>query len=178
MNGLLIEKTCNYFCWETCNEFTQVFVFVCTRCFKNLQQATATIYDLNFGWNKHYLDKTDIRQVYLNSLHRFCTLSELKSNYAFYLRHLQIISMTTYYKFVDCEASWRNYFKLHEHLPVNDILSHLCNKTLAEIFRLIFFLSDEEYHKEFDFYHLIQREIQVVASNRKFGFFLLWILLK
>ena len=90
-NGLLVEKTCCYLCRKTCNEFTQIYVFVCTGCFKNLLQKTTTLYDLNFGWNKHYLDKRDIRQVYLNGLYRFCTLNELNSNYVFCLRRLQII---------------------------------------------------------------------------------------
>ena len=81
--------------------------------------------------------------------------------------------MTTYFKFVDCKTSWRNYFKLHEHLDVSSILSQLCNKTLAELFRLIFFLNDEKYYNEFDFYRLVQRQIQLVANNRKFDFFAL-----
>ena len=89
-NGLLTHKTCHFFCQNTCNNFTQVYTFTCTRCLKSLQQGLVSLYDLNFGWNKHYIDKRDIRQVILNGFFRFCTLLELKSKYSFCIRHFQI----------------------------------------------------------------------------------------
>ena len=79
MNGCLVEKSCHFFSQQIWNIFTQVYTFTCTRCLRNLQQSSVPAYDLNFGWNKHYIDKRDIRQVYLNGLYRFCTLLELKS---------------------------------------------------------------------------------------------------
>ena len=90
MNGMLIDKSCHFFCQTNCNIFTQLYTFTCTRCLNNLQQNSVTVYDLNFGWNKHYIDKRDIRQIILNGLFRFCTLIELKSKYSFCIRHLQI----------------------------------------------------------------------------------------
>ena len=89
-NGFLTDKSCHFFCRNTCYIFTHVYMFTCTRCFKNLQQSLVGLHDLNFGRNKHYIDKRDIRQVISNGLFRFCALPELKSKYSYCIRHLQI----------------------------------------------------------------------------------------
>ena len=85
VNGLLIEKNCKHFCYNICNEFTQVYVFVCKICFHDLSEKTVSLYQLNFGCQKYYIDKRDIRQVYLSGLYRFCTSTEANPDYRFEL---------------------------------------------------------------------------------------------
>ena len=77
----------------------------------------------------------------------------------------------TYYKFVNCEKEWRNFFKLHEDVSTEYVCSWLCNKTLSEIYRLLFSLTFEDYKKEFEFNRNIQKTIKLIAFERKFDFF-------
>ena len=53
----------------------------------------------------------------------------------------------------------------------NTFVLGLCNKTLSEIYRLLFFLIFEEYKKEFEFNCNIQKAIELIAFERKFDFF-------
>ena len=90
LNGFLIEKNSKHFCYNFCNELTQVYVFTCKVCFNDLQNKTVSLYQVNFGCQKYYLDKRDIRQVCLSGLYRFRTLDEANSAYRFELAQLQI----------------------------------------------------------------------------------------
>ena len=90
VNGFLIEKNCKHFDYQICNEFTQVYVFTCKLCFRELKEKRVNLYQLNFGCQKYYIDKRDIRQIYLSGLYRFCTLTEANSEYRFDYTHLQI----------------------------------------------------------------------------------------
>ena len=76
----------------------------------------------------------------------------------------------TYYKFENCEKKGRNFFKLHEDMPIEYVCSWFCNKTLSEIYRLLFFLTYTEYKKEFEFNRSIQKTIELIAFQRKFEF--------
>ena len=91
VNGFLIEKNCEHFCHNFCNEFTQLYVFCCKICFRDLIEKTVSLYQLDFGCQKYYIDKRDIRQAYLSGLYRFCALSEANPAYRFDLGHLQIV---------------------------------------------------------------------------------------
>ena len=77
----------------------------------------------------------------------------------------------TYYKFRDCEYDWRALFLLHENISIETVCSWLCNKTLTEIYRLLFFMLHEIYKKDFKFNHMVQKTIELIASHRRFDFF-------
>ena len=70
-NGLLTDVTCDFFCAITCNMFTQVYLYACPRCLARVQRHTVSLYELNLEWNKHYLDKRDIRQIITCGVYRF-----------------------------------------------------------------------------------------------------------
>ena len=77
----------------------------------------------------------------------------------------------TYYKFENCEKEWRNFFELHKDVSMEYVCSWLCNKTLSEVYRLLFFLTYTEYKKELEFNRNIQKTIELIAFQRKFDFF-------
>ena len=77
----------------------------------------------------------------------------------------------TYYKFRDCEYDWKAFFLLHENCLIETACSWLCNKTLSEIYRLLFFIPDVVYEEDFKFNRLVQKAIERVASEQKFDCF-------
>ena len=89
-NSTFIDYSCSRFCQNRCNAITIIYVLVCTTCFKNLQKSFCTLFNLSFGWNKHYIEKEDIEKVFLNGHYRFCTLNEAKCYYYFCHRQLKL----------------------------------------------------------------------------------------
>ena len=89
-NGLLTDLSCDFFCAATCNMFTQVYLFVCPSCLAHVQRHTVSLYELNFEWKKHYLDKRDTRQIILSGLFRFCSIHEASFSYDFCAESIRI----------------------------------------------------------------------------------------
>lgn len=79
--------------------------------------------------------------------------------------------MKTYYKFKDSDYEWRTFFRVHENVLMETICSWLCNKTLTEIYRLLFFLFYAEFKEEFEFNCSIQKTIESIAFELNFDFF-------
>ena len=79
--------------------------------------------------------------------------------------------IATYYKFRDCEYDWKAFFLLHENCLIETTCSCLCNKTLSEIYRLLFFMPDVVYKEDFKFNRLVQKAIECVAYKQKFDCF-------
>ena len=71
--------------------------------------------------------------------------------------------LPTYYKFENCKKEWRDFFKRHEKCSIQTVCSWLCNKTLTEIYRHLFFLTYTDYKKEFEFNRLVQKTIELIA---------------
>ena len=73
-----------------------------------------------------------------------------------------------YYKLENTDLNWRKYIDL---FGLEVFCDRFCNTTLCQIYRRIFFASDEEYTKNLMFYRSVRNQIEIVANQRKFDFF-------
>ena len=82
--------------------------------------------------------------------------------------------MKTYYNFENTNIDWKKFFERHIKIVdgrIQTICSWLTNKTLTEIYRLLFFMPYNDYEKDFCYYQRIKKEIEFIALQRKFDFF-------
>ena len=73
-----------------------------------------------------------------------------------------------YYKLENIHLNWRKYIDL---FGIKQFCERLCNTILCQVYRLIFFASDEDYTNNLMFYRSVRNEIEIVAHIRNFDFF-------
>ena len=78
-NGSLVDYSSPSFCRLRFNRSSKVYIFTCEMYFKMFQDKVVSLFAVNYVWNKHYVDKTDIGTIKLNGYYRFCSLDETKS---------------------------------------------------------------------------------------------------
>ena len=77
-------------------------------------------------------------------------------------------SVNNYYKLENTDLNWRKYVNL---FGLEVFCDRFCNTTLCQVYRLVFFASDEDYTKNLMFYRSVRTQIEIVANQRKFNFF-------
>ena len=77
-------------------------------------------------------------------------------------------SVNNYYRLENTDLNWRKYVDL---FGLEVFCDRFCNTTLCQVYRLVFFVSDEDCNKNLMFYRSVRAQIEIVANQRKFDFF-------
>ena len=74
-------------------------------------------------------------------------------------------------KYYKLENTYQNWRKCIELLSIEKFCERFCNTTLCQVYRLIFFASNEDYSDNKKFYRAGRKEIEIIARLRNFDFF-------